>query len=379
MRRMVLAALVAAVVGGPASARVASTPPVAWVVMDADTGTVLAEHEAHKHWPPASMTKMMTVLIAMERVRDKTASLDDPVLTSAWASRIGGSQVYLAQGETFPLGEMLKAVMIASANDAAVAVAEHIAGSTDAFVDLMNKRAKELGLTDTTYQSVHGLPPGKGQTADITSAYDLAVLGRTLMRFPDVMRWAGTASAGFRNDTLQMANTNHLVRTYPGATGLKTGYYVEAGFCVTATATRNDMNLIAVVLGLPRKNDSFTEAARLLNESFAAYRVVAPAKRGAPVGQIPVAGGSGESVQAVALDDLRVLVKRAEDKGVVVEARIPHLLQAPVKARQSVGDVVVRRGDVELGRVGVVADREVSATGWLSWLWNRGLSGSTTR
>jgi len=384
MRRMVLAALAAAVVGGSASARVASTrvastPPVAWVVMDSDTGTVLAEHEAHKHWPPASMAKMMTVLIAMERVRDKTASLDDPVRTSAWASRIGGSQVYLAQGETFPLGEMLRAVMIASANDAAVAVAEHIAGSTDAFVELMNKRAKELGLTDTTYQSVHGLPPGKGQTADITSAYDLAVLGRALMRFPDVMRWAGTASAGFRNDTLQMANTNHLVRTYPGATGLKTGFYVEAGFCVTATATRNDMNLIAVVLGLPRKNDSFTQAARLLNESFAAYRVVAPAKRGAPVGQIPVAGGSGESVQAVALDDLRVLVKRADDKGVVVEARIPHLLQAPVKARQSVGDVVVRRGDVELGRVGVVADREVSATGWLSWLWNRGLSGSTMR
>src|SRR5262249_54569138 len=150
--------------------------------------------------------------------------------TSAWASRIGGSQVYLAQGETFPLGEMLKAVMIASANDAAVAVAEHIAGSTEAFVDLMNKRAKERGLTDTTYQSVHGLPPGKGQTADITSAYDLAVLGRALMRFPDVMRWAGTASAGFRNDTLQMSNTNHLVRTYPGATGLKTGFYVQAGF-----------------------------------------------------------------------------------------------------------------------------------------------------
>ena len=379
MRRMVLAALVAAVVCGSASARVASTPPVAYVVMDSDTGTILAEHEAHKHWPPASMAKMMTVLIAMERVRDKTASLDDPVRTAAWASRIGGSQVYLAQGETFPLGEMLKAVMIASANDAAVAVAEHIAGSTEAFVDLMNKRAKELGLADTTYQSVHGLPPGKGQTADITSAYDLAVLGRALMRFPDVMRWAGTASAGFRNDTLQMSNTNHLVRTYPGATGLKTGFYVQAGFCVTATATRNDMNLIAVVLGLERKNDSFTEAARLLNESFAAYRVVAPAKRGAPVGQIPVAGGSDESVQAVALDDLRVLVKRADDKGVVVEARIPHLLQAPVKLRQSIGDVVVRRGDVELGRVGVVADREVSATGWLSWLWNRGLSGSTTR
>jgi|SRR5581483_3273882 len=357
----------------------AGTPPVAFVVMDADTGTVLAEREAHKRWPPASMAKMMTVLIAMERVRDGSLSLDQPIHASAWASRIGGSQVYLAEGESFPLGEMLKAVMIASANDAAVAVAEHIAGSTAAFVDLMNERAKALGLTDTTYQSVHGLPPAKGQTADLTSAHDLAVLGRELMRFPDVMRWAGTAQAGFRNDTLQMANTNHLVRTYAGATGLKTGYYREAGFSVTATATRNDLNLIAVVLGLPTKNECFGETARLLNENFSAYRMVAGARRGGAVGQIPVAGGSGETVQALAVDDLRVLVKRAEDKGVVVEARIPRLLQAPVRVRQTLGDVVIRRGDQELGRVAVVADHDVPATGWLSWLWNRGVSTSTTR
>ncbi len=375
-RMTALAAIVA--VGMTAPARAAGTPPVAYVVMDSDTGSVLAEHEPHKRWPPASMAKMMTVLIAMERVRDHQLSLDDPVRTSAWASRIGGSQVYLAEGESFPLREMLKAIMIASANDAAVAVAEHIAGSTAAFVDLMNERAKALGLADTTYQSVHGLPPGKGQTADITSAHDLAVLGRELMRLPEVMKWAGTASAGFRNDTLQVANTNHLVRTYSGATGLKTGYYREAGFSVTATATRNDLNLIAVVLGLPTKNECFNETARLLNEGFTGYRVVAPARRGAPVGQVPVAGGSGETVQALATDDLRLLVKRGEDKGITVEARIPRLLEAPVHARQPIGDVVIRRGDTELGRVGVVADRDVAATGWLSWLWNRSLSPTTT-
>jgi D-alanyl-D-alanine carboxypeptidase (penicillin-binding protein 5/6) len=234
-------------------------------------------------------------------------------------------------------------------------------------------------MGDTTYQSVHGLPPGTGQTADMTSAHDLARLGRELMTFPDVRRWAAMPTAGFRNDTLQMSNTNHLVRTYPGATGLKTGYYQEAGFCVTASATRGDMNVIAVVLGLPTKQGSFQEAARLMNEAFAAYRVVAPARRGAPVGTVPVAGGSAENVQAVALDDLRVLVKRSEDRGVQVEARIPRLLQAPVHGQQPLGEIVVRRGDQELGRVGVVADREVAATGWLSWLWNRGLSGSMTR
>src|SRR5437763_2523655 len=176
-----------------------ATAPAAYLVIDADSGTVLAEHDAHRRWPPASMTKMMTVLLAMERVQDRTLSLDEPVRTSAWASRIGGSQVYLAAGESFPLGEMLKAIMIASANDAAVAVAEHIAGSTAAFVDLMNARAKALGLADTTYQSVHGLPPGKGQTADLTSAHDLAVLGRELMKFPEVMRWDGPPAAACRD------------------------------------------------------------------------------------------------------------------------------------------------------------------------------------
>jgi len=364
---------------GTSTARAAGTAPVAYEVMDADTGTVLAEHEPHKRWPPASMAKMMTVLIAMERVRDGSLSLDEPVRTSAWASRIGGSQVYLAEGETFPLGEMLKAIMIASANDAAVAVAEHIAGSTTAFVDLMNARAKALGLNDTTYQSVHGLPPGKGQTADLTSAHDLALLGRELMHFPEVMKWAGTASAGFRNDTLQMSNTNHLIRTFQGATGLKTGFYREAGFCVTATATRGDLNVIAVVLGLPTKQESFGEAARLMSEAFASYKMVAPAHRGVSVGDVPVSGGADDRVQAIAVDDLRLLVKRADDKGIVVEARIPRLVQAPVHRLQPLGDVVVRRGDQELGRVAVVADKDIAATGWLSWLWNRGLSGSTTR
>ena len=379
MRKTVLA--VAMLVGATTRAALAreTAAPVAYVVMDADGGTVLAERDAHKRWPPASMTKMMTVLLAMERVRAGSLSLDEPVHASAWASRIGGSQVYLAEGESFPLGEMLKAVMIASANDAAVAVAEHIAGSSAAFVELMNARAKALGLAETTYQSPHGLPPGKGQTADLTSAHDLAVLARELMRFPEVMRWAGTASAGFRNDTLTMANTNHLLRTYSGATGLKTGYYREAGFSVTATASRSDLNLIAVTLGLPTKPECFAAAARLLNESFASYRVVAPARYGAPVGQVPVSGGGEESVKAIARGDLRVLVKRGEDKGVVVEARIPRLVQAPVRLGQPLGDVVVRRGDQELGRVAVVADRDVPATGWLSWLWNRGLADSTTR
>ena len=373
MRRWSVVAVIGVVIVAAAGVRPgwAAVAPTAYVVMDADTGTVLAEKDAHKRWPPASMTKMMTVLLAMERVRDKSLALDEPVRASAWASHLGGSQVYLAEGETFPLGALLQAIMIASANDASGAVAEKIAGSAAAFVALMNARARALGLKDTLYQTPHGLPPAAGQTADITSAYDLAVLGRELMRYPEVMRWAAMPTAGFRNDTLQMTNTNHLVRDYPGITGLKTGYYRDAGFCVTATASRNDLNVIAVVLGLEQKADSFREAARLMNEAFATYRVVAPARRGAVVSSVAVSGGTSDSVQAVAVDDLRIVVKRAEDKGVAVEARAPKLLPAPVRQKQPLGEVVIRQGDRELGRVGVVADRDVPATGWLAWLRNR--------
>ncbi|TMA43592.1 MAG: D-alanyl-D-alanine carboxypeptidase [Deltaproteobacteria bacterium] len=375
-RTMAVATLTWGTLGGVTPVPAA---PVAYYVIDSDGGTVLAEKDAHRRWPPASMTKMMTVLLAMERVRGGTLKLDEPVRASAWASRIGGSQVYLREGEAFSLGQMLEAIMIASANDAAVAVAEHVAGSTAAFVELMNARAKALGLTDTVYQSVHGLPPTRGQTADLTSAHDLAVVARELMRFPEVMRWAGSPSAGFRDGTLQMANTNHLVRTYPGATGLKTGYYREAGFSVTATASRKDLNLIAVVLGLPTKGECFTETARLMSETFASYRMVSPVKRGGAVGEVPVAGTAGDAVKGVALQDIRLLVKGAEEQSLVVEPRLPRVVQPPVRRGQSLGDVVVRRGDQEIGRVAVIADRDVAAAGWLSWLWNRSAWAPATR
>ncbi|HLK11235.1 MAG TPA: D-alanyl-D-alanine carboxypeptidase family protein [Candidatus Binatia bacterium] len=378
-RRMVVAAagLASALGAGPAGARRPAAAPsaacVAYEVADAGSGAVLAEKDAHRRWPPASMAKMMTVLIAMERVRSGASTLAEPVHTSAWAAHMGGSQVYLAEGEAFPLGEMLEAIMIASANDAAVAVAEHVAGSETAFVTLMNQRARELGMAETTYETPHGLPPGPGQRPDVTSAHDLVLLGRALTRFPEVMQWAATPSAGFRNGTLQMMNTNHLVRGgYPGATGLKTGYYAEAGFEVTATATRGDLSVIAAVLGCPTKQASFAEAARLMNEAFAGYRVLVAARRDAPVGEVPVSGGAAAGVKAVATEDLRLLLKRADDKAVQVEAHLPRLVAAPVRRRQALGEVIVRQGDRELGRVPVVADADVPATGWLSWIWNRG-------
>lgn len=365
---------VLAVVGtAPAGASSAKgrAAPVSLIVVDADSGAVLAEHDADRPWPPASMAKMMTVLLALEDVRAGRASLDDPVRVSEKASRMGGSQVYLAAGETFSLAQLLEAVMIPSANDASVAVAEHLAGSTEVFVDRMNRRAAELGMTGTRYRTVHGLPPEPGAPGDLTTARDLAILGRALRGHPEAARWAATPELRFRNGTLVLHNTNHLLRTYRGATGLKTGYFAAAGFSVTATARRGETEVLAVVLGMPTKQGCFDEAARLLTEAFSTWKTVVAARRGLPLGRIPVAGGSAAHVRAIPAEDLRVLVRRGDDEGLRVEARVPRLLRAPVRRHQPLGQVVVRRGDRELGRVTVIADREVPATGWLGWLWQR--------
>jgi D-alanyl-D-alanine carboxypeptidase (penicillin-binding protein 5/6) len=173
---------------------------------------------------------------------------------------MGGSQVYLKEGETFSLDDMMKAMVVHSANDATYAVAEYIAGSPEAFVQMMNERAHQLGMRDTKYYSVHGLPPGPGQQADVSSAYDSALLAGELVKYPDVLRWSGIDSAPFRNGSFTLRNTNHLVRTMPGCDGLKTGFYAKAGFNVVATAKRNGLRLVAVVMGSPRKGLNFHEA-----------------------------------------------------------------------------------------------------------------------
>ncbi|MCW5892914.1 MAG: D-alanyl-D-alanine carboxypeptidase [bacterium] len=356
-----------------AAASAARNEPVAYLVVDADTGAVLAEKDADKSWPPASMTKMMPVLLALERVRAGQASLGDPVSVSARSEATGGSQVYLARGEQFTLGQMLEAVMVASANDATVAVAEHLAGSNEAMVEQMNARARALGLTGTRFASVHGLPPERGQEPDMMTARDLATLGRELMKFPEAMRWAATDQTTFRNGTFEMRNTNHLVRTYDGITGLKTGYIAASGFSVTASAKRGDLGIVAVVLGAPTKKACFAEASRIMSETFATWRSVVAARRGVAIGTVPVSSGSATTVDALPVSDLRVLVKRAEDKGLAVEARIPRLVQAPVQREQAMGEVVVRRGDQVLGRVPVVAGSTVASAGWLAWFWNWGL------
>lgn len=337
------------------------------VLMDSDSGEVLFAQNENVPWPPASMVKMMTVLVAMEQVQAGAITLDDMVPTSAWASQMGGSQVFLAPDEQFPLRDMLRAVMISSANDASVAVAELVGGSTEAFVEMMTKRGQELGMKSSEFHSVHGLPPATGQKPDLMSAMDLAILGRKLAGFPEVMEWAGSAEALFRDGQFIMRNTNHLVRTYKGATGLKTGYYAAAGFEVTATASRDGLNLIAVVLGVPTKQGSFDEAAKLLSKGFAGFRAVQPVKSGQPVGaQISVSGGKEKFFVGEAAKDLRLVLPRQQAQQLKVEVKVPAQINAPITKGQVVGAIITMQGEKELSRIEVLAPKDIEQTHWWS-------------
>lgn len=339
------------------------------ILVDADSGTVLFEKDAHRQGPPASMTKMMLMLLVAERVRDGSLRWDDPIPTSAWASRIGGSQVYLKQGEIFPLSEMMQAIAIHSANDAAVAVSEAVAGSSDAFVDLMNDRARELGMRDTTYHSVHGLPPAQGQKPDITSAYDLATLARELVKFPDVLKWSGTKEAPFRNGTMTLTNTNRLVRETSWVDGLKTGYYREAGFNVTATAKRDSLRLIAVIMGAPQKRDCFGQAAALLNKGFAEYRALVAVKEGDIVANdVAISGGKPRFVRVVAGGNVQVLAKRGEKRNFSLEMSLAKDVHPPLTANAPVGEVVVKEGDAVIGKVPALSADAVEKQ---SSVWDR--------
>ena len=251
---------------------ISRSPYLGAIVVDAASGEVLFEDRADAPAYPASIVKLMGLLLAREAIDRGAASLADTVTVSAEAERMGGSQVYLAKGETFPLDDLLSAMMIQSANDAAVAVAEHLAGSKEAFTRKMNEKAAALGLAATTFHSVHGLPPGPGQSPDVSTARDLARLGVAACRHPEVIAYASTRERGFRDGAFILRTHNGLLRTLEGCDGLKTGYFQLAGFSVVATAQRNGTRLVAAVVGCREKAVRDTETARLINEAFARLR-----------------------------------------------------------------------------------------------------------
>jgi len=347
-------------------------PYVAAILMEPKTGQIIFEQDSHKPWPPASLTKMMLMLIVMEKIKQGSLALTDPVEVSARASKIGGSQVYLKQGEAFPLEEMMKAIAIHSANDATEAVAEKIAGDADAFVVMMNQRAQELALKETKYYNVHGLPPEKGQVSDMTTAYDTALLARELVKYPEILKWASTAKEGFRDGKFVLENTNRLIGKFPGADGLKTGSYHEAGFNLAATAERDGLRLISVTLGSPTNKIRFREAAKLLTSGFSEYKMLTVMKPGEAVTQeIRIKGGQIKSLHAVVGMPAQILVKRADEKAIKSTIQLSSPVWAPLKKGDKLGELTLMLGDKPVGKFNLVSGQDIQQSNFIKRLWDR--------
>lgn len=369
---------------GPASAKGAAVDTTgkgytAAYVIEASTRRVLFEENANIPLPTASMAKMMTALITMEEITAGRLKLGDPVNISARASKMGGSQIFAKEGQQFPVQTLLAALMIQSANDAAEALAEKIAGSAESFADIMNQRAKALGLNESHFTDPHGLPNAADPKAiDTMSARDLAVLGAELMKYPLMREYAKTPTMPFSNGTFTsgLTNPNHLINPrkqnyYDAATGIKTGYSGPAGYCVTASAKKGDMEVIAVVMGARASAgpmSSFGIAQKLMSQAFAQYNTTTVVKKGAPVGQAPVQNGSAKSVTAVAAADVKALVKRGEEGGVKV-AFNPATLAAPVRAGQPAGTVAVQQNGQTISKVPAVTASAVEKQPWWKAFW----------
>ncbi len=342
----------------PARAEVTGVPAVtakAAVLMEKETGEILYEVNAHDKLEPASVTKVMTLLLVMEAIDGGTLSMDDTVQVTARAASMGGSQVYLKEGEVMTVRDLVKAVAVASGNDAAVALGEHLAGSEAAFVEKMNRRAGELGMADTTFVNCTGLPaPGH-----LTSAHDIAVMSRELiLNHPAIRDFTTIWMDTLRDGAFQLANTNKLLRGYDGCTGLKTGFTDAAGYCISATAERGGMELIAVVLGDQTK-DTRTESVRsMLNFGFANYTVleVKPAQALPPV---DVLLGESETVQPVLAGVSRVLVEKSKVNALETRVELCQNVAAPVEQGQKLGELTVTVGGRELEPIPIVAAQAV--------------------
>lgn len=340
------------------------------IVIDADTGLVLMASNARERRQPASMLKMMTELIVLEHVADGDLKMDDLVRVSANASNMGGSQVYLKHNSEFTVRDLLRALAIQSANDAAVALAEHVAGSTEAFVDLMNMRARELGMDDTHFQSVHGLPPGWKQEPDLTTAYDLSLLGRELVKHPEALEWGSTKTAPFKNGTFTtLYNPNKLIGKFRGLDGIKTGFTGPAGFCVTASAVQKGKRLISVVMGCSTDEARATETSRLLTYGFNAYKQVAIIPEAGVLleKEIKIKGGKKKTAPVSIAESLTVSVPNSREGDLVLENRLPEEVEAPLPQGAPLGEVVVLLDGRKLGSVPLVLAEAVEKGNW----WNR--------
>lgn len=362
-KRLVCIGLALALLAGlslTAAAEDLELPAPSCILMEKQTGQVLYESNAHEKLRPASVTKVMTLLLVMEALESGSIGWDDTVTTSAAAAAKGGSQIYLEENEQLPLTEMLKSVVVSSANDCACALAEHVAGSEAAFVSRMNDRAAELGMADTHFVNCTGLDDGPDADTHLTTAYDIALMSRALLQHGEIKQYTTIWMDTVRNGQFGLSNTNKLVRFYDGTTGLKTGYTSQAGYCLSASAERGGMELIAVVMHCKSSVDRFESAKALLNYGFSNYALVTPEPEdGIP--PVPVVLGTQEFVTPVPQSDAPLLLEKARAAQIRTSVETDTSVRAPVAAGQQLGRMTVTAGGEPVAEIPLVAPAEIPA------------------
>ena len=331
------------------------------LLMEKTTGQILFAQNEHEKLEPASVTKIMTLLLTMDAIDSGALAYDDVVTVSANAAGMGGSQVFLAEGEQITVEELLKCVCVSSGNDAAVALAEKVAGVTELFVEQMNNRARGLGMDDTHFVN----PTGLTAEGHVTSAHDIALMSRELLtKHPDIRSFTTIWTDSIRNGTFDLANTNKLIRRYDGATGLKTGYTASAGYCISATAEREGMELIAVVMKGETADKRNADAKALLNYGFSAYALVSAAPE-EPLPALPVTMGETDSVSlTLPPEALTAVVEKAQAAALERRIDLPESLPAPVRQGQQVGTLTLCSGDTELMTVPILAAEDAAGRSW---------------
>ena len=336
-------------------------------LMDVATGTVLYESNSHERLAPASVTKVMTMLLIMEAIDSGRIGWNDMVTASEAAAAKGGSQIYLKVGEQMSVSDMLKSIAVSSANDCACAMAEHLYGIESAFVDTMNARAAELGMKDTHFVNCTGLDDAAEAENHKTSAHDIAVMSRELMKnHPDIKKFTTIWMDTVRNGTFGLSNTNKMVRFYSGCTGLKTGFTAKAGYCLSSTAERDGMELIAVVMGAESSQDRFAGCKQLLDYGFSNFALIRPE---VPSCLVPVRLGVEKEVRAVPAQEGALLIDKSQKAMVSTQVELVDMVDAPVGKGQKLGMLTLKAGEQVLSQIPLIAEKGVARLTWGEIFW----------
>lgn len=338
------------------------------ILMDVGSGQILYEKNAHDKLPPASVTKVMTMLLICEALDSGKITLEDSVQISENAASMGGSQIFLEAGEVQKVDTLLKGIAVASANDGCVAMAEYIAGSVESFVDMMNAKAKELNMKDTNFVNTNGLPVDN----HYTSAHDIAIMSRELLKHDVITKylttWMDQIVVGKKQVTVGLANTNKLIKHYQGATGVKTGFTQQAKYCLSASAKRGDTHLVAVTLGGETSPERFKDATSLLNFGFANYESVKLCSKDDKIGTITIDKADDQKINLVAKDDLSVLVKKGGNKDFNRKVKLNENPILPIKKGTSLGYIEVYQGKTLVGKVDLVNTKDIQKASYLQML-----------